>query len=144
MDTAAMPVGWEALEVPMAVNVGNPHLVFFVENLEDIDIERLGPLIETDALFPARINVNVAQVIDMGHIRLRTWERGAGLTPACGTGACATAVAAIRSRRAVGPVEVSMTGGSLSIDWREGEAIHMTGPATHVFTGEADWSRFDA
>ncbi len=144
MDTAAMPVGWEALEAPMAVNVGNPHLVFFVEDLEAIDIERLGPLIETDVLFPARINVNVTQVIDAGHIRLRTWERGVGLTRACGTGACATAVAAIRSRRAVGPVEVSMTGGSLSIDWREGEAIHMTGPATHVFTGEADWSRFDA
>lgn len=144
MDTAAIPVGWEALEAPMAVNVGNPHLVFFVDDLDVIDIERLGPLIETDALFPARINVNVAQVIDAGHIRLRTWERGAGLTRACGTGACATAVAAIRSRRAVGPVEMSMTGGSLSIDWREGEVIHMTGSATHVFTGEADWSRFDA
>ena len=144
IDTAAMPVGWDALEAPMAVNVGNPHLVFFVDDLDAIDVERLGPLIETDALFPARINVNIAQVIDAGHVRLRTWERGAGLTRACGTGACATAVAAIRSRRAVGPVEVSMTGGSLSIDWREGEAIHMTGPATHVFTGEADWSRFDA
>ena len=144
MDTAAMPVGWEALEAPMAVNVGNPHLVFFVDDLDAIDIERLGPLIESDVLFPARINVNVAQVIDAAHIRLRTWERGAGLTRACGTGACATAVVAIRSRRAVGPVEVAMTGGSLSIDWREGEAIRMTGPATHVYTGEADWSRFDA
>ncbi len=144
MDTAAMPVGWDGLDAPMAVNVGNPHVVFFVDNLDAIDIERLGPLIETDALFPERINVNVAQIIDAGHIRLRTWERAAGLTRACGTGACATAVAAIRSRRAMGPVEVAMTGGALIIDWPEGERIKMTGPATHVFTGEADWSRFDA
>jgi diaminopimelate epimerase len=144
MDTAAMPVGWEGLDAPMAVNVGNPHLVFFVDDLDAVDIERLGPIIETDALFPERINVNVAQVIDAGHIRLRTWERGAGLTLACGTGACATAVAAIRSRRAMGPVEVAMTGGILTIGWHEGEPIRMTGPATHVFTGEADWSRFDA
>ncbi len=144
MDTAAMPVGWEALETPVAVNVGNPHVVFFVDDLDAIDIERLGPLIEGDALFPERINVNVAQIIDPNHIRLRTWERGAGLTRACGTGACATAVAGIRARRALGPVEVAMTGGNLTIDWHEGTAIRMTGPATHVFTGEADWSRFGA
>lgn len=143
MDTAAMPVGWKGLDAPIAVNVGNPHVVFFVDDLNAIDIQRLGPVIETDALFPDRINVNVAQIVDPGHIRLRTWERAAGLTRACGTGACATAVAAIRSRRAVGPVEVAMTGGSLTIDWREGEPIRMTGPATHVFTGEADWSQFD-
>jgi diaminopimelate epimerase len=144
MDTAAMPVGWEGLDAPMAVNVGNPHLVFFIDDLDAIDIERLGPIIETEALFPERINVNVAQVIDAGHIRLRTWERGAGLTLACGTGACATVVAAIRSRRAIGPVEVAMTGGALTIDWSEGKPIHMTGPATHVFTGKADWSAFGA
>ncbi|UVO53824.1 diaminopimelate epimerase [Sphingomonas sp. SUN039] len=144
MDTAAMPVGWEQLESPMAVNVGNPHVVFFVEDLDAVDVERLGPQIETDALFPQRINVNIAQMVDAGHIQLRTWERGAGLTLACGTGACATAVAAIRSRKATGPVEVAMTGGTLTIDWRDGEPIRMTGPATHVFTGEADWSRFGA
>jgi diaminopimelate epimerase len=144
MDTAAMPVGWEGLDSPMAVNVGNPHLVFFVDDPDAIDIERLGPVIETDALFPQRINVNVAQVIDPGHVRLRTWERGAGLTLACGTGACATAVAAIRKRRVAGRVEVAMAGGALSIEWRDGEPIRMTGPATHVFTGDTDWSRFDA
>ena len=144
MDTAMMPVGWEGLDAPMAVNVGNPHVVFFVEDLDAIDIERVGPIIETDARFPDRINVNVAQTIDAGRIRLRTWERAAGLTRACGTGACATAVAAIRSRRAVGPVEVAMTGGALIIDWREGAPIRMTGPATHVFTGDAEWSRFGA
>jgi diaminopimelate epimerase len=144
MDTGTMPVGWEGLDAPMAINVGNPHLVFFVDDLDAIKIEQLGPLIETDALFPDRINVNIAQVIDRGHIRLRTWERAAGLTRACGTGACATAVAAIRSRRATGPVEIALTGGVLTIDWREGEPIRMTGPATHVFTGEADWSTFGA
>ena len=142
MDTAAMPVGWEMLSGPMAVNVGNPHVVFFVDDLDAVNIAHVGPQIETDALFPERINVNVAQVVDTGHIRLRTWERGAGLTRACGTGACATAVAAIRSRRATGPVEVEMTGGTLKIDWRDGESITMTGPATHVFTGETDWERF--
>jgi len=86
----------------------------------------------------------VAQVEGSEAIRLRAWERGAGLTWACGTGACATAVAAIRRRLVTRPVDVAMTGGTLTIDWREGETIRMTGPATHVFTGEADWSRFGA
>jgi len=144
MDTASMPVAWEGLRAPMAVNVGNPHVVFFVDNLDAVDIERLGPMIETDALFPDRINVNIAQIIGPKAIRLRTWERGAGLTRACGTGACATAVAAIRKRLASGPVEVEMTGGALTIDWHEGSIVRMTGPATHVFTGEAEWTRFDA
>jgi diaminopimelate epimerase len=144
MDTAAMPVAWEGLTTPMAVNVGNPHLVFFVDDLGSVDLERLGPLIETDALFPDRINVNVAQVVEQHRIRLRTWERGSGLTRACGTGACATAVAAIRARRAAGPVAVEMAGGALIIDWREGAGVRMTGPAMHVFAGETDWSQFDA
>jgi len=144
MDTAAMPVAWEDLTTPAAVNVGNPHVVFFVDDLSAVDLERLGPLIETDALFPERINVNVAEVMGQHYIRLRTWERGAGLTRACGTGACATAIAAIRARRASGPVEVEMTGGTLTVDWHEGAGIRMAGPATHVFTGDADWSRFDA
>lgn len=143
MDTTALPVGWEILERPMAVSVGNPHVVFFVDDIDAVDIERLGPLIEADALFPDRINVNVAQVTGPTRLHLRTWERGAGLTRACGTGACATAVAAIRRRLVSGPVEVMMTGGVLTIDWREGEGMQMTGPATHVFTGEADWNRFD-
>src|SRR3546814_16154649 len=96
LDTTALPVGWEMLEGAAAINVGNPHLVFFVPDLDDVPLERLGPQIETDPLFPNRINVNVAQIIDKGRVRARTWERGAGLTQACGTGTCATAVAAIR------------------------------------------------
>lgn len=135
MDTAAMPVGWEELETPAAVNVGNPHIVFFVEDAEAVDLARLGPVIENDPLFPERVNVNVAS-IEGKAIRLRVWERGAGLTLACGTGACATAVAAIRRKLAQSPVEVRLPGGTLTIAWAPGETIRMSGPATQVFTGE--------
>jgi len=130
-----MPVGWETLETPFAVNVGNPHIVFFVEDSDLVDLARLGPLIEGDPLFPERVNVNVASV-DGDSIRLRVWERGAGLTRACGTGACATAVAAIRRKLAASPVEVRLPGGILTIAWAPGETVRMSGPATHVFTGE--------
>jgi diaminopimelate epimerase len=141
MDTAALPMAWGALEKPMALNVGNPHLVFFVEDGAAVPIEGLGPLIEHDPAFPERINVNVAQVSGNG-ICLRTWERGAGLTLACGTGACATAVAAIASKRVQSPVTVTMPGGSLTIAWQPGEPIRMRGAATHVFTGEVDLRAF--
>jgi diaminopimelate epimerase len=142
MDTADMPVGWEVLERPMAVNVGNPHAIFFVPDCDAIDLERLGPLIETDPLFPEKVNVNVATVRGPHDVQLRVWERGVGLTLACGTGACATAVAAIRSGRAQSPVTVALPGGILTISWEHGGAIEMEGPATHVFTGSADWSLF--
>jgi diaminopimelate epimerase len=142
MDTRDMPVGWEALERPMAVNVGNPHAVFFVPDADAIDLERLGPIIEIDPLFPEKVNVNVASITGPNSLKLRVWERGVGLTQACGTGACATAVAAIRSGRSVSPVTVSLPGGDLKISWREEEVIEMEGPATHVFTGEANWSSF--
>jgi diaminopimelate epimerase len=137
MDTAALPMAWGPLEHPMTLNVGNPHLVFFVDNPLDIDLHELGPRIEHDAAFPQRINVNVAQVAG-ADIYLKTWERGAGLTLACGTGACATAVAAIKSKRATSPVKVSMPGGSLTVSWAAGEPIRMRGAATHVFSGELD------
>ena len=138
MDTdAAADWRWDELEHPMALNVGNPHLVFFVDDLDSVPVEEVGPKIETDGAFPQRINVNVAQV-DGDGIRLRTWERGAGLTLACGTGACATAVAAIKSKRAASPVKVTMPGGSLTIAWEPGKPIRMRGTATHVFSGELD------
>src|SRR4051812_45238008 len=89
MDTARMPVGWEDLHDPFAVNVGNPHVIFFVEDVAKVPLDRLGPQIERDPLFPERINVNIAG-IEGEAIRLHVWERGAGLTRACGTGACAT------------------------------------------------------
>jgi diaminopimelate epimerase len=142
MDTMDIPVGWEELERPMAVNVGNPHIVFFVDDSNAIDLERLGPTIENDPLFPERINVNVATVTDLHNISLRVWERGVGLTQACGTGACATAVAAIRSGRATSPVTVTLPGGNLTIRWAEGGPIEMAGSATHVFTGTTDWNAF--
>lgn len=142
MDTLTMPASWEDLPAPAAVNVGNPHIIFFVKDLDAVPVERLGPLIEQDPLFPQRVNVNFAQMVGDRHVRLIVWERGAGLTRACGTGACATAVAAIRRKLTSGPVTVTLPGGDLVIDWTPGGTIQMTGPATHVFDGEADWTRF--
>lgn len=138
MDTLHMPVSWEDLTDPAAVNMGNPHVIFFVPDAQAVELERLGPLIEHDPLFPERVNVNVAHIAEDG-IHLRVWERGAGLTLACGTGACATAVAAIRRRLVTGPVAVHLPGGTLSIDWQPGGAVQMGGPATHVFTGEIEF-----
>jgi diaminopimelate epimerase len=117
-------------------------VIFFVPDTDAVDLERLGPIIETDPLFPARINVNVATIVDRSTLRLRVWERGVGLTLACGTGACATAVAAIRAGHVDGPVAVHLPGGALRIDWAPGRPITMSGPATHVFTAEADLSAF--
>ena len=137
MDSDSVPMAWNGLENPMALNVGNPHLVFFVDDLDSVPLDELGPMIETDGAFPHRINVNVAQMESDG-IRLKTWERGAGLTLACGTGACATGVAAIRTKRATSPVKVTMPGGSLTIAWAPGQPVRMRGSATHVFEGELD------
>ena len=122
--------------LPFAVNVGNPHVVFFVDDADAVDLGRIGPEIERDPLFPERVNVNVASIEADGSILLHVWERGAGLTQACGTGACATAVAAVRRGLATGPVDVRLPGGTLTIDWAPGGTIRMTGPATHVFSGE--------
>ncbi|HYD14286.1 MAG TPA: diaminopimelate epimerase [Allosphingosinicella sp.] len=137
MDTAAMPVGWEELQEPAAVNVGNPHVVFFVPEADAVSLAGLGRIIEHDPLFPERVNVNVASVADNA-IHLNVWERGAGLTRACGTGACATAVAAIRRRLVTSPVDVHLPGGTLTIAWEPGGTIRMSGPAAFVFSGEMD------
>jgi diaminopimelate epimerase len=137
MDTAALPMAWDGLENPMALNVGNPHLVFFVPDARDVPLNELGPRIENDPAFPQRINVNVATYVD-NRLKLRTFERGAGETLACGTGACASAVAAIATKRTQSPVRVDMTGGSLIVSWAPGEPIRMRGGATHVFEGELD------
>ena len=138
MDTLALPVGWEELDSPVAVNVGNPHVVFFVPDCDAVALDRLGPLIEHDPLFPERVNVNVATVTSRTAIRLRVWERGAGLTRACGTGACATAVAAMRRGLVERAVAVTLPGGTLHIAWREDGQIVMTGPATESFRGSFD------
>ena len=137
MDTAALPMAWEGLEHPMALNVGNPHLVFFVPDAREVPLEEIGPRIENDPAFPERINVNVGTYVH-DRLKLRTFERGAGETLACGTGACASAVAAIVTKRAQSPVRVDMTGGSLTVSWTPGEPIRMRGAATHVSEGELD------
>lgn len=136
MDTLHMSASWEDLPAPVAVNVGNPHVIFFVEDLGAIDIDHLGPRIEQDPLFPERVNVNFAQVLDRHHIKLIVWERGAGRTRACGTGACATAVAAMRRQLVERDVRVDLPGGPLMIQWDAHNHIHMTGPATLSFSGE--------
>nr|WP_264391443.1 diaminopimelate epimerase [Porphyrobacter sp. ULC335] len=146
MDTFAMPVGWPmdegALENPMAVNVGNPHVIFFVDDADAVPLDMIGPQIEHDPLFPERINVNVANLAGPDHLRLRVWERGAGLTRACGTGACATAVAAIRRGLVQSPVRVTLPGGDLVIAWEPGGTILMSGPAAESFRGTFDWGDY--
>jgi diaminopimelate epimerase len=137
MDTAALPMAWDELEHPFAVNVGNPHLVFFVPDAREVPLDELGPKIEHDPAFPERVNVNVGTYVQ-GVLKLRTFERGAGETLACGTGACASAVAAIATKRSHSPVQVDMTGGSLTIAWEPGGPIRMRGTATLVFEGELD------
>ena len=138
MDTSAMPVAWAELENPGAVNVGNPHVVFAVEDCDAIALDRLGPEIENDPLFPERVNVNVATIESRDHIRLRVWERGAGLTRACGTGACATAVVLMRRGLVEPAVEVILPGGTLEIAWQPGDSVRMTGAAAESFRGTVE------
>ncbi|WP_370188881.1 diaminopimelate epimerase [Qipengyuania sp.] len=142
MDTAAMPVGWDGLDQPGAVNVGNPHVIFFVTDTDAVPLDTIGPEIENDPLFPERVNVNVATIESRTHVRLRVWERGAGLTRACGTGACATAVHAMRRGLVEREVRVTLPGGDLIIGWGEDNRIAMTGPATEAFRGSFEWSDF--
>jgi diaminopimelate epimerase len=142
MDTFAMPVGWDELNAPMAVNVGNPHVIFFVADADAVPLDILGPVIEHDPLFPDRINVNLASLAGPDHLRLRVWERGAGLTRACGTGACATAVAAIRKGLVNSPVRITLPGGDLTIAWAPGGTILMSGPASESFRGTFDWDDY--
>jgi len=138
MDTLHLPVGWEDLADPVALNVGNPHVIFFVADCAAVDLARLGPLIETDPLFPERVNVNVATIESRSAIRLRVWERGAGLTLACGTGACATAIGAMRRGLVERTVTVTLPGGALTITWTDEDRILMSGPATEAFRGSFD------
>ena len=142
-DTLSVPVEEGLLDRAVAVNVGNPHAVFFLQkNVDDFPLEKMGPRVEEDPIFPEKTNVEIANVISRTRIRMRVWERGAGITRACGTGACATAVAAIAKKLVASPVTVSLTGGDLEIAWERGGGIVMTGGATHVFTGTADWDDF--
>lgn len=124
------------LSAPSAVNVGNPHCIFFVSDVEANDLGRLGPSLEHHKLFPERTNISLAQVTGPGSLRLRSWERGAGLTRACGTAACAAAVAAVRRGLTGRVVTVTLPGGDLVIDWREDDDhILMTGPFALDYEG---------
>lgn len=121
----------------IAVNMGNPHLVIFTDDVEKMDLTAVGPALEHHPLFPDRVNVEFAQIRPDGSIRMRVWERGSGITMACGTGACATAVAAAAGGHCGRESDVVMDGGTLHIEWRESDnRVYMTGPAVIVFNGE--------
>lgn len=136
IELQAGPIDAPVLHSPGVVSMGNPHAIFFVGDVDAIDLGRIGPMLEHHPLFPERANISVAQVLHQGHIRLRTWERGAGLTRACGTAACASAVAAVRRGLTGRKVTVSLPGGDLVIEWREGDGhVLMTGPYALDFEG---------
>ena len=119
------------------VSMGNPHFVIFVDNVDEIDVARYGKALEFDSLFPERCNIEFAQILDNCKIRTRVWERGSGITMACGTGACATAVAAAITGRATRKSEIVMDGGTLHIEWNEADNhVYLSGPAAFAFEGE--------
>ena len=123
------PIDAPILHTPSVVNVGNPHCIFWVDDVERFDLGRFGPLLENHPIFPDRANISLAQVISRDHVKIRVWERGTGLTRACGTAACATAVAAARKGLSNRKVKVDLPGGPLTIDWRESDShVLMTGP----------------
>lgn len=121
------------------VSMGNPHFVIFVDDISGVDVEKYGKALEYDPLFPERCNIEFAQVLDGGKMRTRVWERGSGITMACGTGACATAVAAAKTGRATRTSDIVMDGGTLHIEWSEADNhVYMTGPAAFAFEGEVE------
>ena len=137
MDTTRLDFEAGGFEGPGAANMGNPHVIFFVHDVRAVPIDSLGPKIEHDALFPQRANVGFAEVRSAEQLRLRTWERGTGLTKACGTGACAAVVAAHRQGHTGRLVNVLVDGGSLEIEWRAGDdRVLMTGPIELEATGD--------
>lgn len=137
IDVKVGPIDDPVLARPGAVNMGNPHCVFFVDDVMATDVERLGPMLEFHPLFPEQANIGFAQILSEDRIRLRVWERGAGLTLACGTGACAAVVAAVRQSRTDRKVQVDVDGGVLQIEWRESDDhVIMTGPVELEGTGE--------
>jgi diaminopimelate epimerase len=134
------PRGAPILHTPSVVSMGNPHAIFWVDDPASYDLEKIGPLLENHPMFPERANITLAAIPARDHIVMRTWERGAGLTKACGSAACATAVAAARLRRTERKVRVSLPGGDLTIEWRVADDhVLMTGPVEYEHKG-----RFDA
>jgi diaminopimelate epimerase len=137
-DTLHLPLAAGPFADAVGVSMGNPHAVFFVADADGAPIERFGPVLEHDALLPERANIGAAQVLDQGALRLRVWERGVGLTPACGSGACAAAVAAARRGLTGRQVRVHVDGGTLDIDWRDDGHVVMAGRVATSFTGVLD------
>jgi diaminopimelate epimerase len=137
-DTLHLPLSLGPLSDPVGINVGNPHAVFFVPNAEQIDLTSLGPVLERHKLFPERANIEVAQIISPDRIRMRVWERGAGITQACGSGACATLVAAARRKLTGRSATVVLDGGELVIEWLADNHVRMTGAWAESFRGEIE------
>jgi diaminopimelate epimerase len=137
------PIDRPILHSPSVVNVGNPHAIFWVDDVGTYDLARIGPMLENHPIFPERANISLAAVKSREHIVVRTWERGAGLTQACGSAACAAAVAAARTRRTGRKVTVTLPGGDLLIEWREAdEHVLMTGPVEYEYAGRFDPALF--
>ncbi|UGV24341.1 diaminopimelate epimerase [Rhodopseudomonas boonkerdii] len=137
------PIDAPILHTPSVASMGNPHAIFWVDDIHAYDLERFGPLLENHPIFPERANITLAHIVDREHIVMRTWERGAGLTKACGTAACATAVSAARLRRTERKVHMTLPGGDLVIDWRESDDhVLMTGGATFEYEGRFDPALF--
>ena len=133
------PIEKPILHSPAAVNMGNPHAVFWVDDVNAYDLAKFGPMLEHHPIFPERANITLAAIQSREHIVIRTWERGAGLTKACGSAACAAAVAAARLKRTNRQVMVTLPGGDLAIDWRESDGhVLMTGPAQFEYEGTFD------
>jgi diaminopimelate epimerase len=142
VDTLAVPIGLDGLGDATCCSMGNPHATFFVPDLDAVDMARLGPILEHHPIFPARANIGFAQILAPGRIRLQVWERGAGLTLACGSGACATLVAAARRGLTGRTAEIQVKHGRLTIEWRADGHVLMTGPVATSFTGTLDPSLF--
>jgi len=142
MDTLHLELTAGPLADPAAASMGNPHATFFVADVEALPVAELGPRLEHDRLFPQRANIGFAEIRASDRMRLRVWERGAGLTLACGSGACAAAVNACRRGLIARRIAVQMDGGELEIEWREDEHVLMTGPVSTAFTGEIDLASY--
>jgi diaminopimelate epimerase len=139
------PIDAPVLHSPAALSMGNPHAVFWVDDVNAFDLERFGPLLENHPIFPERANITLAHIVSRDHIIARTWERGAGLTRACGSAGCATAVAAARLKRTERKVTVTLPGGDLMIDWRaDNDHVWMTGPIEFEREGKFDPALFAA
>jgi diaminopimelate epimerase len=138
------PIDKPVLHSPSVVSMGNPHAIFWVDDVDAYDLHRFGPLLENHPIFPDRANITLAHIVSRDHIVIRTWERGAGLTRACGSAACAAAVAAARLKRTERKVRVTLPGGELVIEWRErDDHVLMTGPAEFEFEGTFDPALFE-